>query len=626
MKLHWLIPSTFGTVFMLSSPALAGKLESWRFDPNQNRLEINTSTAVQPQAQLIFDPTRLVIDLPGTEFGRPQLIQEIGGQIRAIRIGQFDAQTTRLVVELAPGYTFNSGKIKFIPTNGKRWIVELPIPEVISGQNREPLTPPPLKQSSPGTPTANSIYNVVTTNADTPSKQLTQIERLQVTGDGFFVGVGANSPWLSGNTQLQVNPSLDNRSVNIDILGAVLSPNMGQRDLLINRYGVRRIQFSQLPSNPSAVRMTLQLNNTSRNWRAMASGNSGFIVIPDRVTKLFNNYQSSTPSVSDSPATIQSLEIGAGRQLLIRADQAISATSKWDRSSGLFRITIPNAKLANQVQSPTFNPNSPILKVRFQSQAPNTVVVLVQPAAGVSFGVLNQVPSNLLALPLQITLRPQVAEITPPVALTPPLDTPDLITESSPTVKTPVDQPPLPVPKGKVVVVIDPGHGGKDSGAPGLGGLLEKDVVLPISTKLARILEQNGVQVVLTRDADFFVELQGRVDIAKRVNATVFVSIHANSVDNRPDVNGLEVYYYDSGYGLAETVRQTILENISTLNNRGTRKARFYVLRKNSMPAILVETGYMTGREDNPRLGSSDYQTRMAEGVARGVLNYLKQR
>jgi len=626
VKLHWLIPSTFGTVFMLSSPALAGKLESWRFDPNQNRLEFNTSSAVQPQAQLIFDPTRLVIDLPGTEFGRPQLIQEIGSQIRAIRIGQFDAQTTRLVVELAPGYTFNSGLIKFIPISGSRWIVELPNPEVISRQNREPSTPPPLDQSSQlsqATRSDNSIYNVVTEKPVTSSKQVTQIERLQVTGDGFFVGVGANSPWLSGNTQLQVNPSLDNRSVNIDILGAVLSPNMGQRDLLINRYGVRRIQFSQLPSSPSAVRMTLQLDNTSRNWRAMASGNNGFIVIPDRIPKLSNNYQSSTPSLSDSPATIQSVEIGAGRQLLIRADLAISATSNWDRRSGLFRITIPNAKLANQVQSPTFNPNSPILKVRFQSQATNTVVVLVQPAAGVSFGVLNQVPSSVLALPLQTTLRPQVPEITPPVA---PIDPPDLLTESSPTVKTPVDQPPLPVPKGKILVVIDPGHGGKDSGAPGLGGLLEKDVVLPISTKLARILEQNGVQVVLTRDADFFVELQGRVDIAKRVNATVFVSIHANSVDNRPDVNGLEVYYYDSGYGLAETVRQTILQNISTLNNRGTRKARFYVLRKNSMPAILVETGYMTGREDNPRLGSSDYQSRMAEGIARGVLNYLKQR
>ena len=64
MKLQWLIPSTFGTVFILSSPAFAAKLESWRFDTNQNHLEINTSSPVQPQAQLIFNPTRLVIDLP----------------------------------------------------------------------------------------------------------------------------------------------------------------------------------------------------------------------------------------------------------------------------------------------------------------------------------------------------------------------------------------------------------------------------------------------------------------------------------------------------------------------------------------------------------------------------------
>ncbi|MBS3026494.1 MAG: N-acetylmuramoyl-L-alanine amidase [Dolichospermum sp. DET50] len=619
MKLHWLIPSTFGTVFMLSSPAFAAKLESWRFDTNQNRLEINTSSAVQPQAQLIFNPTRLVIDLPGTEFGRPSLTQQIGGKIRTIRIGQFDEQTTRLVLELAPGYTFNPKQVKFIPANGKRWIVELPQPEVASGETGEPSLPPVSDQSSETTPSSRNIYNVVTTNQITRSNRETppgvvQIDKLRVTGDGFFISTSG------GNPQLQINPSQDNRSVNVDIIGAALSVNMGQRDLLINRYGVRRIQFSQLSSSPSAVRMTLLLDSPGGNWQALPSGDSGFVVIPDRVAKLSDNNQSSTPSVSDSPALIQSVEIGGnGTQLLIRADQAISATTGWDRSSGLFRITIPNARLANQVKGPTFNSNSPILKVRLQPQSPNTVVVLVQPASGVNFGGLNQITSQLLALQLQTNLRAQRPLITPPI---PRLDPPSFNTEPPQT----RPQPRLPVPNGKILVVIDPGHGGKDSGAPGLGGLLEKDVVLPISTKLARILEQNGIQVVLTRDADFFVELQGRVDIAKRVNATLFVSIHANSVDNRSDVNGLEVYYYDSGYGLAETVRQTILQNISTLNNRGTRKARFYVLRKNSMPAILVETGYMTGREDNPRLGSSEYQGRMAEGIATGILNYLKQR
>nr|WP_174762989.1 N-acetylmuramoyl-L-alanine amidase [Anabaena sp. UHCC 0187] len=607
---------------MLSAPVFAAKLESWRFDTNQNHLEINTSSAVQPQAQLIFNPTRLVIDLPGTEFGRPSLTQPIGGKIRSIRIGQFDDQTTRLVVELAPGYTFNPKQVKFVPSTGKRWIVKLPQPEVASAESGEPSLPPTSDQAPESIPDSRSIYNVVRTNRITPSNReitpgVVQIDQLRVTGDGFFISSSG------GNPQLQVNRSQDDRSVNIDIIGAALSPNMRQRDLLINRYGVRRIQFSQLSSNPSAVRMTLQLDSNSRSWQAMASGNSGFVVIPDRLAKLSDDNQSSAPSVSDSPAIIQSVEIGGnGTQLLIRADQAISATSGWDRNSGLFRITIPNAKLANQVKGPAFNNNSPILKVRLQPQDDNTVVVLVQPASGVSFGSLNQVTTQLLALQLQTNLRAQRPGITPPIPPIPRLDPPSFNTEPPQT----RFQPRLPAPRGKVLVVIDPGHGGKDSGAPGLGGLLEKDVVLPISTKLARILEQNGVQVVLTRDADFFVELQGRVDIAKRVNATLFVSIHANAVDNRSDVNGLEVYYYDSGYGLAETVRQTILQNISTLKNRGTRKARFYVLRKNSMPAILVETGYMTGREDNPRLGSSEYQSRMAEGIASGVLNYLKQR
>jgi len=615
VKLHWLIPSTFGTVFILSSPAFAAKLESWRFDTNRNHLEINTSSPVQPQAQLIFNPTRLVIDLPGTKLGRSSVTQQIGSKIRTIRVGQFDDQTTRLVIELAPGYIFNPKQVKFVPTNGKRWLVELPQPEVASGQTGEPSLPPTTSDTSPE-PTLNprSIYNVVTNRETTPG--VVQIEKLRVTGDGFFISTSG------GNPQLQINRSQDNRSVNIDIIGAALSPNMGQRDLLINRYGVSRIQFSQLSSSPSAVRMTLQLDNTSRNWQALPSGNSGFVVIPDRLAKLPDNNQSSSPSLSDSPAIIQSVELGGnGTQLLIRADQAISATTGWDRSSGLFRITIPNAKLASQVKGPAFTNNSPVLRVRLQPQSDNSVIVLVQPASGVSFGALNQITSQLLALQLQTNLRVQRPPITPP-GFSGSQDPPG---SSTPPPQT-RPQPRQPVPNGKVLVVIDPGHGGKDSGAPGLGGLLEKDVVLPISTKLATILEQNGIQVVLTRDADFFVELQGRVDIAKRVNATLFVSIHANAVDNRPDVNGLEVYHYDRGYTLADTVRQAILQNISTLKNRGTRKARFYVLRRNTMPAILVETGYMTGREDNPRLGSPEYQSRMAEGIANGILNYLKQR
>lgn len=110
--MHWLLPGTFVTtsLCMLAAPAEAAKLQSWRFDANQNRLEINTEGAVQPQAQLVFNPTRLVIDLPGIEFGRPQLTQSVGGAVRSVRIGQFDKAITRVVVELSPGYTLIQSK------------------------------------------------------------------------------------------------------------------------------------------------------------------------------------------------------------------------------------------------------------------------------------------------------------------------------------------------------------------------------------------------------------------------------------------------------------------------------------------------------------------------------------
>ncbi|MBN3959278.1 N-acetylmuramoyl-L-alanine amidase [Nostoc sp. NMS8] len=634
MKLRWLLSSTIGTIFMLSSPAMAAKLESWRFDANQNRLEINTFGNVQPQAQLIFNPTRLVIDLPGTTFGRPQLTQQVGGAIRSIRVGQFDEQTTRIVVELTPGYTLDPKGVQFVATTGDRWTVQLPTPEAentpsrnTEGQQEQAIaTATSPRTSTPAFP-QRDIYNVVRTDSvNRPNNRMavarvTQIEKLQVTGDGFFITTSG------GNPQVQVNRSNDQKAINIDIAGATLSPNLEQRDLSINRYGVSRIQFTQLQTIPSVVRLTLQVDQNSPNWRATASSVGGFVILPSRGVAQLPGSNTPRPILpSNSTATIQSVQLANnGTQLLIRADQTLSATGGWDRTSGLFRITINNAKLAPKVTGPTFNPNSPILRVRLQPQESNTVTVLVQPAAGVQIGELNQVGDELLALELR---RSGSSSITPSITL-PPLPSLDQgqLPNSTDNPRPISQSRPRPsVPKGKLVVVIDPGHGGKDSGAPGLGGLLEKNVILPIGKRVGAILEQNGVQAVLTRDADFFVELQGRVDITKRANATLFVSIHANSVDNRPDVNGLEVYYYDSGYGLAEVVRKTILQEIGTIKDRGTRKARFYVLRKNSIPAILVETGYMTGYEDNPRLGTPEYQNRMAEAIARGILKYLQQR
>ncbi|MEH2390695.1 MAG: N-acetylmuramoyl-L-alanine amidase [Nostoc sp.] len=624
MKLHWLLPSTIGTIFMLSSPAMAARLESWRFDANQNRLEINTVGAVQPQAQLVFNPTRLVIDLPGTTFGRPQLTQQVGSGIRSIRVGQFDAETTRIVVELTPGYTLDPKRVQFVGTTGDRWTVQLPKPKV------EKVASSPRSAYSVVTPDSEPqprISRVATTQGGT------QIESLQVTGDGLFIRTSG------GNPPIQVIRSRDRATIFMDISDASLSPRLRQQNNIpVNKYGVSRVEFTRLQTRPPGVRLTLQVDKNSPDWQAINSNSGGLVVLPSRVVRLpgSNNSDNQSERVSfpsrlsanNSPATIESIQLANnGTQLLIKADQTLSARGIWDRSSGVFRVTITNAKLAARVTGPTFAANSPILRVRLQPQAPNTVVVLVQPAAGVQLGQPRQIGNQLL-VSIQSSHRVVALPGRPPFALPglPPPNRgpfPDL---NNPNPQ-PLIQPQRRVTNGRVVVVIDPGHGGKDSGALGIGGAREKDVILPIGRRLAEILQQNGVQVIMTRDSDYFVTLPGRVQLSERANADVFVSIHANSAGaSRPDVNGLEVYYYDSGLGLARIVRSSILQSIGTIKDRGVRRARFYVLRKSSMPSILVETGYMTGREDMARLRTSAYQNKMAEAIARGVLQYLKRR
>ncbi|WP_298911803.1 N-acetylmuramoyl-L-alanine amidase [uncultured Nostoc sp.] len=625
MKLHWLLPSTIGTIFMLSSPAMAARLESWRFDANQNRLEINTVGAVQPQAQLIFNPTRLVIDLPGTTFGRPQLTQQVGSGIRSIRVGQFDAETTRIVVELTPGYTLDPKRVQFVGTTGDRWTVQLPKPEVDK------------IASSP-----RSAYSVVTPDSEpqpgisrvaTTTQGATQLEHLQVTGDGLFIRTSG------GNPPIRIIRSRDRATIFMDISDASLSPRLTQQNNIpVNKYGVSRVEFTRLQTRPPGVRLTLRVDKNSPDWQATNSNSGGLVVLPSRVVKLPGNNNSdnqservsfpSRLSANNSPATIESVQLANnGTQLLIKADQTLSARGIWDRSSGVFRVTITNAKLAARVTGPTFAANSPILRVRLQPQAPNTVVVLVQPAAGVQLGQPRQIGDQLL-VPIQSSRRVVALPGRPPFAL-PGLPPPNRGPFPDPNNPNPQfrSQPQRRVTNGRVVVIIDPGHGGKDSGALGIGGAREKDVILPIGRRLAEILQQNGVQVIMTRDSDYFVTLPGRVLLAERANADVFVSIHANSAGaSRPDVNGLEVYYYDSGLGLARIVRSSILQSIGTIKDRGVRRARFYVLRKSSMPSILVETGYMTGREDMARLRTSAYQNKMAEAIARGVLQYLKRR
>ncbi len=636
MKLHWLIPGTLLTVSLLSSPADAAKLQSWRFNADLNQLEINTDGAVQPKAQLIFNPTRLVIDLPGVEFGRPQLRKPVGGAVRTVRIGQFNKETTRIVVELTPGYTLDPSKVKFTGKTPKKWMVQLPTPQLdkINSSATNDINVSGRRNSR------SSVKGTVINRSQIAQRKTqgtNQIQSLRVTGDGLFVRTSGGRP------SVRINRSRDKKTIDVEIRGAQLSPNFKKREQRINRYGVSSVEFSQSESDPSRVKMRLRVNKNSPDWRATVSSSGGIIILPTR--RVGNLPSPRTPSRTPKPivtpdrsrrrpvrpilppnsslATIKSVElVDGGKKLEIKGDRNLFAsTTTWDRKTAMFLITIPNARLDSSVRGIGFKPNSSVLRVSLKQENANTVGVYILPASRTQVGRLNT-RGKKLSLDLGKARR-----ITPPIAL-PPIPRPNPISSPGRQISPPSGRTTparRPNPRGRVVVIIDPGHGGKDPGAIGIGGLREKDVILPISQKVAEILEKNGVQAILTRKSDYFVSLKGRVQLAERANANVFVSIHANSVGlSRPDVSGLEVYYYNSGYGLAQSVRKRILNTVN-VRDRRVRKARFYVLRKSSMPAILVETGYVTGREDAAKLRQQWYRNKMAEGIARGILDYLKR-
>jgi len=184
------------------------------------------------------------------------------------------------------------------------------------------------------------------------------------------------------------------------------------------------------------------------------------------------------------------------------------------------------------------------------------------------------------------------------------------------------------VKQNKFSVVIDPGHGGPDPGAIGVGGIRETDVVLEVSKIVKKLLSEKGVKARLTRKNEVDLDLPPRVYFANNMDADIFVSIHANaSRGKRRDINGLETFYYRGWRGrlLAKKIQKQILRVSPGSPDRGVKQGRFYVIKNTRMPAVLVEVGFLTGRLDARRLEKATHRKRLAYAIAKGILEYLNK-
>lgn len=505
MRYNWLLPSVFSFV-TVSLPATASEIVSWQFNAPENRIDFSTSSAVKPEAQMLANPSRLIVDLPETKLNQPTSSQVLSNGIKSLRVGQVDTNRTRMVLELDPDYSIDPQQVLIQASSNKQWSIQLPTPQSLKS----------FPRGAPSGPVA--VFNE----------------------NGQIVAAQPYRP---------------------------------------------------KPEAPPAPKLANNLTGTPINYIALDPTRTGILVQTDRLSKVQLQY-----------------------------------TTGVDVPSGSYRVTIPNARLAPGYQIP---PDSQrYLTVSTQGDDIN---ILVRRADGVKVDIVRQyLDSRWVYLQPLLGNTPRIAgrpaePITVPRATNRPAPTP--IPTPAPKQDT---SPPVRPNNGRVLVMLDPGHGGKDPGAIGVGGLREVEVILPIAKRVAEILEKQGIAVKLTRNGDYFVGLEERVTMSRDAGATLFVSIHANSIDNRPDVNGLELYHYNLGQSFAETVHSAVLDYVNKngfyLNNRNVRSARFLVLRKSAIPAILVETGYLTSEAEAARLRREDYQKVMAEGIAKGIIQYVKDR
>ena len=497
MRFDWLISTGLGvtSALVLTLPAAAAQLQSWQFNERENQLVFTTDTAVQPRAQPALNPTRAVIDLPGTTLGRASRRQAVGGAIREVRSGQFDAQTARLVIELAAGYTLDPRAVEIRGISSNQWVVQLPEPE----------------QSATPTPTAPAGNSGNSITGDFSNEATSFLSNIVTTPDGFFIRTDGPIPTINLE---RVGSFGRERQIVIDIFNSSISPFLEAEGLPGNRYSVSRWDIAQ-DNQSLTTRVVMTLSPDSPDWEVTPTSvgsQSGIVIVPPSGVSI--------SSIPDEPSS-----------------------------------TNPTIAVPPGAQQPP------------QAQIP-------QP---------------------QIPPQPQTPRVPPRVN------------------------------NSRVLVAIDPGHGGRDPGAVGIGGLQEKNVVFPVSTRVAQLLREAGVDVVMTRVDDRTLDLEPRVNIANNANATIFLSIHANAISlSRPDVNGVETYYYsENGRQLASIIHANV-QPASGLGNRGVKQARFYVLRNTAMPAALLELGFLTGSEDIVRLRDPAWQERMAQAIAQGLLQYLE--
>lgn len=301
----------------LAVPAQANTLVNWRLVGN--RLEFRTSLPTQPHVQTLSDPPRIVVDLPGTVLGRPPESRPMPTEspVRQVRLGQFDPQTTRLVVELYPDYVLPPDPIQLRRVGMNHWV----------------LTLPPLERTSV-----------------TPAIPPAVVEGMRVTETGFVLRVRGHTPVV------QVRRSPDRQEIWVDV-PATLAPQFQTETLHLSHLGVLRVQAQPLPNQPTWTRFTLYVDGHSPDWQAVSQGQD-IVLWPQKphygpeAATLPTRPRPLLPAVTP---LVDRVEWDAThQQVLLRANRPLTYSQNWEREAGLpfasLRLVLESVRLSPQAE------------------------------------------------------------------------------------------------------------------------------------------------------------------------------------------------------------------------------------------------------------------------------------
>jgi N-acetylmuramoyl-L-alanine amidase len=455
-----------------------------------------------------------------------------------------------------------------------------------------------------------------------------QIKALHVqrAGDAVRVVVDATGP-LRAETHTLVNPD---RLV-VDLHGGAFRPS--DQDLPVGYAGVTRIRAAQFQIKPYITRVVFDLDQPVdvRMTTAVATFAMTLDVTPKILAASVRPAAPTAPvplppiAPAPRPAPVRPpepgpapspLEDGRDPQTLLPPppvvpdvpvdDGTLRITQvRIEQLSGRFRILIEGNRTFEYTVREFIEPDRVVIDI---AGAVFTPVKQEIPVAG---AVVSEIRAAQFQADPDITRVVVVLRRKSAYTIAPAGD-------GSSVVAIEVPEPGLRAH----VVAIDAGHGGKDMGATGPSGLLEKDLVLDIALRARELLVRAGIRVIMTRETDAFVELPDRPRLAKQQGATVYVSIHANA-STRAAASGSETYYLSPQSLMLAQMVQDELARISGLPNRGVKTANFLVLRESDVPAVLVEVAYVSNLDDENRLRTVVFRQRLAEAVVRGVQRFL---